>query len=344
MNFEKFAENMQADLPKSLSNTFPDVSVEVTDVNKLQGQSYTGLAIRFDNSEIAASINLEQFYEMYEDGATYENVLQQLTDFVVTSHSQKPEIDVDALKNYEQMKQHLTVQMVGAETNAEMLASIPHQMMEDMAMVYRFSFGEISGGHASIVVSNNMMEHYGITVEQLHQDAIDAARKKEPFSIKNMDEIMYEMTDGFMGSKDNPQQPMWVATNESKYNGASVIAYPDFMEQATEQLKGSFYILPSSTHEVILIPDSFAMQAQELKAMVSAVNEAEVRPEEKLTDNVYHYDSVARVFGQADKYEKRIEKEQSRKSVLGELGEKKQACKEQEHKEHRTKKKDDPER
>ena len=343
MNFEKFTENVQADLTKSLSDAFPDVSVEVMEVNKLQGQSYTGLSIMREESAVAPSINLMPFFEMYEDGAVYEDVLQKITDAAVTSLSYSAEIDVDALHNYDQMKEHLTIQIIGAENNAEMLAAIPHQMMEDMAVVYRFSFGEVSGGNASIVVSNRMMEHYGITQEQLHKDALEAAQKNEPVSVKNMDEIIYELSGGFAGSVDNPQSPMWIATNESRFNGASVMAYPDFMDQVSEKLEGSFYILPSSTHEVIMIPDSFGMKAQEMKTMVTDINASEVRPDEKLTDNVYHFDSVARVFEQADDFEKRSEKAHSRKSVLDDLGEKKQVCKVQEPKVRKQPKKESPE-
>ena len=136
---------------------------------------------------------------------------------------------------------------------------------------------------------------------------------------------------------------MWIATNESRFNGASAMAYADFMDQAAEKLEGSFYILPSSVHEVIMIPDSFGMKAEELKAMVTSINASEVRPEEKLTDNVYHFDAVARVFEQADSFEKRSEKAHSRKSVLDDLGDKKQVCKEQEPKVRKQPKKDSPE-
>ena len=343
MNFEKFAENVKEDLAKTLSDTFPNVSVELIEVNKLQGQSYTGLSIKHDESDVAPSINLNQFYEKYEDGSNYEDVLQNLTDVVVTSFSYTSNIDTDVLNNYEQMKQYLTIQIVGVDSNAEKLETIPHQKMEDMAVVYRFNFGEISGGNASIVVTNQMIEHYGITQEQLHQDALAVAQRKEPMFIKNMDEIMYEMTGGFVGTIDNPQSPMWVATNQSRFNGASVMSYPDFMEQVSDKLEGSFYILPSSTHEVILIPDSFGMKAHELKAMVTEINASEVRPEEKLTDNVYHFDSVARVFEQADSFEKRSEKAHSRKSVLDALGEKKQVCKVQEPKVRKQHKIESPE-
>ena len=50
----------------------------------------------------------------------------------------------------------------------------------------------------------------------------------------------------------------------------------------------NFYIIPSSIHEVILIPDT--LDIHYMKAMVKEVNGTEVSPDEVLSDNVYRYD------------------------------------------------------
>lgn len=343
MDYEKFVENVQADLIKSLSDSCHNVTVEPIEVSKLQGQSYSGVSIKHDDSAISTSVNLEQFYGMYQDGSSYENVLQEIADAVVTGFASVPDVDIGMLSDYESMKQHLTAQIVGAKNNSDKLKDVPHQMMEDMAVVYRFQVGEVSSGQASILITNQMLELYGITQEQLHQDALEMSQRNEPVSIKNMDEIIYEMSDGFMGSIENPESALWVATNESRFNGASVIAYPDFMERAAQQLDGGFYLLPSSIHETLLISDAFGMKAKELKEMVTQINAAEIRPEEKLTDNAYHYDADAKVFEQAENFEKRMEKAQEHKSVLDELKANKQICKETEPKSHKAPKKDVPE-
>lgn len=86
---------------------------------------------------------------------------------------------------------------------------------------------------------------------------------------------------------------MYVATTPDKINGAGIIAYPEFMQQAAEQLNGDFYLLPSSRHEVILVKDDGAMDFEQLQSMVREVNATEVSDADKLTDNVYHYDSKA---------------------------------------------------
>ena len=140
MDYEKFVENVQADLIKSLSDSYHNATVEPIEIKlqKLQGQSYSGVSIKHDDYAISTSVNLEQFYGMYQDGSSYENVLQEIVDAVVTGFASVPDVDIGMLSDYESMKQHLTTQIVGAKNNSDKLKDVPHQMMEDMAVVYRF--------------------------------------------------------------------------------------------------------------------------------------------------------------------------------------------------------------
>ena len=81
---------------------------------------------------------------------------------------------------------------------------------------------------------------------------------------------------------------------------------PGFLDQAAEKLGGSFYILPSSIHEVLLLRNDQEMDVRELEDMVQNVNEQMVSPEEQLSDRVYHYDAQEKVFELASDYEQRI--------------------------------------
>ena len=89
-------------------------------------------------------------------------------------------------------------------------------------------------------------------------------------------------------------------------------------------------MIPSSIHEILLVPDNGEVQAEGLKEMVQEVNATEVSPEEKLSDNVYHYDSKEHIFELAEKFEARQqekeaaidEKAEDRGSVLKDLKDK----------------------
>lgn len=92
-----------------------------------------------------------------------------------------------------------------------------------------------------------------------------------------------------LANKDDLQKelPMYVATNQNKTFGAGILLYDGFLDAVAGKL-GSFYILPSSVHELIIIPDTFG-DPSELKKMVGEINAAEVPEEEVLSDNIFHY-------------------------------------------------------
>ena len=159
-----------------------------------------------------------------------------------------------------------------------MLETVPHQNIEDMAVVYRFILSSDEDGRASILITNRMIETMGVTPEQLHADALENAPIIKPAEIKGMSEVMAE----FMGveqaelmgivpvSPENEQ--LYVATVPDKVHGAGVLAYQDFMDQAAERAGGDFYILPSSIHEILIVPDNGKMGLKELENMVREVN------------------------------------------------------------------------
>ena len=104
-----------------------------------------------------------------------------------------PVVDVAQLTDYEQMKGKLAIEVVSLEANSDMLSKIPHQEMEDMAVVYRFVLGSDAEGRSSILVTNNLIENMGVTPEQFHADAIANAPEIRPAEIKGMSQVMMEM-------------------------------------------------------------------------------------------------------------------------------------------------------
>ena len=120
------------------------------------------------------------------------------------------------------------------------------------------------------------------------------------------------------------QEQMFVASVEGNVYGAGVIAYTDFMEKASERVNNqSFFILPSSIHELLIIPDNGNFDFKSLENMVKEVNATTVEPADQLTDNVYHYDAQNKVFELGEKFVERQaakeEKAAEKKSLLGEL-------------------------
>ena len=69
------------------------------------------------------------------------------------------------------------------------------------------------------------------------------------------------------------ENPMFCLTNESKMNGASLLLQEDIRKQIGECLGSDYFVIPSSVHEVLILPDNGIFQVPELNAMVQEVNE-----------------------------------------------------------------------
>lgn len=302
MDKREFIEQLAQDL----SVARPDMEFSVQEVEKLQGQSYTGISMGQTDSIISAVLNLEQFFEEYQNGREYSAILNQMSVYCDHAFQQIPKIDTAVLSDYGAMKPQLMVQMIPVAGNEESLLSIPHKNVEDMAVVYRIELESNDQGTSSILINNNMLKFYGITEEQLHSDALEAAMQNHPASLRNMSDVMRDMMDDIASLMipDDPS-PIWVATVEGGLNGACVLQYPEFLDQAAETMGGDFFILPSSVHEVLFLPDDGSMELSHLEQMVREVNETQVAPVDRLSNNVFHYDSEAHIFENAHAFEAR---------------------------------------
>jgi len=347
MDYENFKEQFVENLKESLyERGVEDVQMREAHVDKLNG-GYDAVTITPGDSNIGVTLNIDNFYKAFENGADMSEVVSKATEVAINGMENTPQLDVASLTDYDQMKDKLVMEVVSAEANAEMLENVPHQNMEDMAVVYRFVIESDENGRASILATNNMLEAMGVTPEQLHADAMENAPQIRPAQITGMSEVIAEM----MGREeaemmgivpvDPKDEQMFVATVSDKVMGAGVLAYQDFMDQAADRIGGSFYILPSSRHEVLLVPDNGQMSLSDLESMVREVNATQVAPEDKLTDSVYHYDAEAKVFELGEKFvnrEQAKEAEQEAKSeekgsVLSDLKAKKEEVAKQPKKE-----------
>lgn len=324
MNYEEFKEQFVEDMKQKIAERGIEAKVVTQEINKLN-ESYDGITVTPEDSNVGVTVSMNRFYEVMENGTDYNGVVEKAMDVVTKGIEERPTVDVNMLTDYEQMKDKLVMEIVSSETNAEKLVNVPHKEMEDMAVVYRFELDSSEDGRATVLVTNQMLETMGVTPEQLHTDAMENAPHLKPAVIIGMNEMMVEIMGReqaeMMGISLDGEELMYVATVPDKIHGAGVLAYQDFMDQAAEKAGGDFYILPSSIHELLIVPDNGQIRLSQLEDMVREVNDTQVLPEEKLTDNVYHYDSKEKIFELADKFvERQADREADKEGALDEKG------------------------
>ena len=213
------------------------------------------------------NVGIDKFYDAMENGRSYDEVVDKAVDVVTNGITQRPDFDINSLSDYSQMKEKLAMEVVSAEANKEMLETVPHQNIEDMAVVYRLVLNSDDEGRASILLTNQLIESMGVTPEQLHADAMENAPQIKPVEIKGMSEVMAEMMGLFPVAPED--EKIYVATVPDKVHGAGVLAYQNFMDQAAERAGGDFFILPSSIHEILIVPDNGEIRSNPIPTMKS---------------------------------------------------------------------------
>ena len=110
--------------------------------------------------------------------------------------------------------------------------------------------------------------------------AYENTGKLLPYELKTMKAVIQELTDT---ESEDKEDVMYVLSNRSRSYGAAAILYKG-------RLEGIGEYLPSSVHEVIIIPQSAAPGQEELSDLVTEINTTQVDAEEVLSNHAYYYD------------------------------------------------------
>ena len=243
------------------------------------------LAVRPDESGVMAPV-------VYLNGELLEKTDAELAyllkDMYMNNRRQAP--DMAAMLAKERVLGTVLPKLVSAD-NAERLAGkeIVHKRILDLLVCYYMpvdEFGTTDGSTiATIQVTEPMLRHANISMEELGAAALENMR--EEVEIRNMADMLQELTGTPMPGCDEGL-PMLVISNRSHYLGAGVILLPSAREELAHILGcSSYYILPSSIHECIVIPDDSHMDSEALVDMVKEVNGTVVDPADRLSDSVY---------------------------------------------------------
>ena len=227
MDYETFKQEMTEDLKQRLYERGAcDVEMSFHNVEKAN-QSYESLTVRQEGSNVGVNFNIESAFAEYEHTGDYAGVLAESTHAIMQGLENVPSVDASELTNYEVMKEKLSIEVISAETNAVLLTKVPHESMEDMVVVYRFVLESNDTGRASILVTNDMIDHMGVTHEQLKADALENAPEIRPAVIQGMSEVMREMMgpEAFemFGLPEEQEEMMYVATVPDKNSGAGCL-------------------------------------------------------------------------------------------------------------------------
>ena len=283
-----FAEQLAEHLAQELSG---GVTIEVTEQIKNNGLIKTGLIFKEEGVNISPTIYVNNAYESFLWGESMDDIIAGIVNTYETGKAPQ-NISVEFFTDFDQVKDRLALRVINAEKNAEMLDNCPHFEFGDLAAIFQVMVDSNEFGKATITVKNEHMGMWGVDAQTLMDLARENMEEKQPVRIQSM----MEMLTGMMGGEfpedmmGMPEPAMYVMSNETRIDGAAAMIFTDKLQEFAEQHNTSFFILPSSIHEILLIPQNEDMDVKDLTDMVREVNDTQVSPEEVLSYNVYFYD------------------------------------------------------
>ena len=310
MDFEEFKEELMWLLNHELDKRgIENLSLRFDSINSPDGQNER-LVVAVGDSKMSMAFRLREIYRDVENGEDMDHAVDRMCSTIKESISviETREQDVKAfITDYEKVKDNTYLRLVPGDS--PILGDTPHKKVEDMALVVSIALVDFSDEHGKsvVVVSKPLMEMYGIDEQQLFADAERNSLQYEPVVFTPLGQMIKDLI-----KAENLPDPAdegivaYIATNRSGFHGASVVSYPDFCKEAAETLGGSFYLIPSSVHEFILIKDDGTPRAKDLNKMIKNVNETVLEPRDYLSDQCYHYDAKSKTLETGLKYADKV--------------------------------------
>jgi hypothetical protein len=239
-----------------------------------------------------AGINfyVDTMFEEYQNGAS----LEEMADYMLEMESQQ---DFSLIECPEKVREWLScdsvksgnivVRLVNREKNKHYLEDKCHLPFLDLEIVFYKVFGVDDNRMATVAVPQAVFEEWNISKQQLLSDTLVTMERMYPARLESLERIAQRVTGKSIGDVER----IFVLTNYCYMGGAVTILYRNVLKDfARERGVKEILILPSSLHEVMLVPYvSGFMLKERMRNLLQEVNQTEVPMDEVLSDNIYIY-------------------------------------------------------
>lgn len=307
ITYEQFLEKIIELLRKEFGTGY---QLEHHKVLKNNGIVLDGLLINKPGEEMIPNIYLNGYYKQYLEHGDLKRIASDFIKFYQSSNNKNKEKSFSF--DYEMMKDKIIFRVINYQKNQELLSKVPYDKVLDLAITYYCLVRSEKDGIGTIRITKEHLQLWGVTKEEIRKYAIENTPKLFPPEIKLMSSVLYELMEQELFGDINPEKKeyeellkeeasgseLYVLTNSYGINGASCIFYPQVLEQFQSMINRDFYILPSSIHEVLLVPIIPSMAPSDMSEMVREVNQIQVPIDEVLSDNAYIYSLVQKELKQ----------------------------------------------
>jgi len=289
----------------SITNTVSDMMGEeytarIFKVTKNNSLELDSLVLLKEGKNFAPNIYLLPYYEAYMEGTSLKELADRLCG--IYHNCSAPLVKDNFNYAFDDMKANVIYRLVNFEKNEKLLEKIPHIKYLDFAVTFHCLVHNDGDGIGTIRITNEHLEQWKVTLEDLKELAHTNTRKKFPPLIRSMEDVIktmlkeecgedfpLELQTELMDNDSSEHHKMYILSNSKGINGATCLLYENVLKKFANQIHSDLFILPSSIHEIILVPYEKTISKEALTEMVRDVNRTQVAKDEVLSDRVYYY-------------------------------------------------------
>ena len=289
MSYEKFCERMK-DILQQYYGVESDVKLHT--VQKVNGVILHGITVMKEGASIVPTLYLESYYDELIRGMPLNDVVHRFI-LEYDKAAIHDDFDISFFEYYEKVKPHLGYKLINYEMNRSLLKEVPHKRYLDLAIVCYCNIVDDRIGKGTILIRNEHLDIWKIEKDTLISDSLRNMPVMFPAEIINMADLLKELY-------DDPAQlicgklPMYVLTTRARMYGAAAILYSGQLEAIAREVEDDFYLLPSSIHEIIILPKKYGTDEEYLSQMVDEINHEQVDIEEILSNHAYLYSRLTK--------------------------------------------------
>lgn len=296
MRYKEFMENVKGALEKKLLGR--KASVEINRVVKSNDQFKDSISIIEPGRCSSPTVYLNDFYEWHMKGGSIDEISDKILEIFDRSMNSIPE-EFLRFDDFDEARGNITLKVLNTAINEAYLEDTARIEYLDLSVVFYCT--AIVGLPAHVYcskISKELMRSWGTDEHTLY----DLARQNTPrllgVYLREVKDVILEMIQGtqeevqeplLMALEDEDRSPMYILSNCTHNSGAGNIFSEGILKSLAEQLDGDLYLIPSSVHEVLVLPVNSRLTREDVDAMVSDVNRTVLRPEDILSDHVYIY-------------------------------------------------------
>ncbi len=303
MVYETFLETVRNSLNGRLG---PEFTLVIQSIKKNNGLTLDGLRISKTEERAAPTIYLNAFYELFKNGQPLEDILDDIITLYYNSRL-PDDIHLEDLSSTDQIKDKIVFHLINEPANRELLEEVPCISCPglDLSLVFCLSIKNTENSLLSALIHNRHLNMWNLSAEEVYQAAKTNTPHLFPACIRPLPEVIKDIAVKTSG-KDfeeeafhelydmTPLSPsMYVLTNSSGLNGAGCLFYEDILKDFASCSGSDLIILPSSIHEVLIIPYNKDISFEELAATVFCINQEEVPEEDRLSNHIYYYSKTS---------------------------------------------------